>query len=312
MGHIGMIFCIIGLAIICLIQYIYNHILKKRIDDITAAISCFGINSEFQMKETLDEGQCANLWNEIVRLEELYIHQKKHYEKQLIGTNQFIENMAHQLKTSLTALQIRLDQAELLSRDLEETAALEHCQKCLDRLTNEVERILNSSLLASGTVTMNMKRIRLIDVIEHCFHALKPLKDQKCVEINTDIPENMLIIADEFWIEQAFENLIKNAIEHIAPEGKISVTAGQENNRIWIRIQDNGNGIDADELPYLFERFHRGKVTKAGYGIGLAMTSDIVKAHHGSIRAGNYENNGAWFMMELPILDGAKSYPTWE
>lgn len=76
---------------------------------------------------------------------------------------------------------------------------------------------------------------------------------------------------------------------------------------IEVRIEDHGAGIPEDELPLMFERFHRGAAAKAGYGIGLSMANDIVRAHHGSIRAVNMQT-GAAFTITLPVLDGIKPY----
>ena len=107
---------------------------------------------------------------------------------------------------------------------------------------------------------------------------------------------------------QAFENVIKNAIEHTAEESNVQVSLSLQGLCINIQIEDEGEGIPDEELPFLFERFCRGNGMKKGYGIGLSMAKDIIQSHHGTINVGNRESGGARFLISLPILNGAEAY----
>lgn len=97
---------------------------------------------------------------------------------------------------------------------------------------------------------------------------------------------------------------MKNAIEHTPQGSAVTITVRDRIRSLMLEVRDEGCGIKEDELPCLFERFHRGNYGKAGYGIGLSMAGDILKAHHGSIQAANRKEGGACFCLEVPILDG--------
>ena len=117
-----------------------------------------------------------------------------------------------------------------------------------------------------------------------------------------------MLSADPCWLSQALENVLKNAVEHTAPGTGVTVSYSHEGRHIRIRIADQGPGIPPDELVTLFERFHRGETTKAGYGIGLSMAKDVIAAHHGTISARNRETRGAAFEILLPVLEGTGPY----
>ena len=189
----------------------------------------------------------------------------------------------------------------------DEVEALKKSQLCMNRLTDEVDRVLKSSQLASGKITMVPEKIDLSEAIKECCDELSPLAEARSVELLFEPKNSICISADAFWLPQAISNIIKNAVEHTARGTAVNVIIKDCIQNIEVRIEDHGAGIPEDELPLMFERFHRGAAAKAGYGIGLSMANDIVRAHHGSIRVVNMQS-GAAFTITLPVLDGIKPY----
>lgn len=296
------------LLVVCIFEMVKRRETEKKIEKTADAIAQFMISGKQLHEETLEEGALANLWNEIVRVEQLFCYQQHQSETEKEQLNQFMENMAHQMKTTMTALQIRIDSAQAVATTDEEVYALVRSQECVDRMTTEIERILNSSQLAAGKVEMHLQQVNLGALIQRCIRNLTPLAEKKCVNIRKEDADALELQVDEFWLEQALENIIKNALEHTEERGEVSIKALENGNQIELLIEDDGKGIEPEELPYIFERFHRGTATKAGYGIGLSMAADIIKAHHGEICAGNRSEGGAWFLIKLPILEGTKAY----
>lgn len=279
---------------------------KRRLRELSGQIEHFLLYADRPLTEILDEGSLANLNNQISRLEQQLLHQRSQSGRREKEITRFVENMTHQMKNAVTALQIQLD---LLSAHLpaEEQGSLEKSQTCLERLTGEIDRILKSSQLAAGKVSMKFEPVELGAETAASMERLKPLAEARGISIllegNAEIP------ADSFWLGQALENLIKNGVEH-TPEGtEVRVRIKDEGSRVRILIEDEGPGIPPGELPELFTRFHRGGVQKAGYGIGLSMAKDIIDAHHGTLTAGNREKAGARFEIRLPRIGGAETYP---
>ena len=155
---------------------------------------------------------------------------------------------------------------------------------------------------------MAFESIDLRKELSACRARLAAIAHARNVTIKIEGPEALVLLADPFWLPQALENVMKNAVEHTAPGSIVTVSYSDEMRDIHIQIMDEGSGIPPKELVTLFERFCRGETSKAGYGIGLSMAKDIITAHHGTISARNREGRGALFEIVLPVLNGAKTY----
>lgn len=280
---------------------------RKQMKSLTEQIEHFLLYGDEPLTESLSEGSAANLQNLISRLEQQLLVERKATHRQERQTVRFVENMAHQMKNALTALQIQLDILGLNVPDGMGTA-LEKSQSCMNRLTDEIDKILKSSQLAEGKIRMAFEAVNLREELCACRERLTAIADMRNVTIKIDGPGTLILSADPFWLSQALENVMKNAVEHTTPGSTVTVSYSGEGQNIRIQITDEGAGISPDELVTLFERFHRGETPKAGYGIGLSMAKDIIVAHHGTISARNREERGAVFEIGLPVLEGAKVY----
>ena len=116
------------------------------------------------------------------------------------------------------------------------------------------------------------------DCIQNCIHSLTSIAEKKKVTFQCRLPSQCLISADYFWLSQAVENILKNAVEHTPVGSSVYVSLEESEREAVLVISDSGKGIPVQELPLIFLRFHRGSVSKSGYGIGLSMAQDIVKA----------------------------------
>lgn len=300
--------CVIGLVLLCLAQRKRQQETEKKIQEMAESMAHFMVYRQKKQEETLEEGALANLQNEIAGMEEIFLYQQAKHDEEEARLNQFMENMAHQMKTALTALQIRIDSAQIHAVTEQEHYALARSEECLSRLDGEIGRILSCSQIASGKMKMHFQMAGCQVLIQRCVDNLKPLAEKRKVEVQMQASSEPEIAADAFWMEQALENVIKNALEHTRENGIVKITILDNNCEIRIKVEDEGEGIEETELPHIFERFHRGNCPKTGYGIGLSMASDIVKAHHGTLEAGNRVEGGAWFLLKLPVLEGAKAY----
>ena len=183
-------------------------------------------------------------------------------------------------------------------------------QACVDRMHWEIDRILRSSQLASGKIKMIYEQIDMEKVISDCLIKLQPMIKEKNVIIKSGCPKGFKLTGDGFWIAEAFENIVKNAVEHTKMGSTVEITVKDQIKDICITISDQGNGIPNDRIGNIFDRFSRFDNKKRGYGIGLSMAKDIIQAHHGSIRMENRRDidSGAAITIVLPVLDSENTY----
>lgn len=286
-----------------------KHHTETKMNQLTEEINHFILYSE-HLNESLDESVLSNLANQIRQLEAQLLLERKMVQLREDEFTHFIENMAHQMKTAITAMQLHLDLSRLHASTLGEQSSLQKVQEDLQRLTDEINWVLNSNQLASGKIQMNFEKFFMADLLSKCIAKLDPIVQKRHVFISQETPDDLEIFGDYFWLQQAIENILKNAIEHTKKDGIVAITIKDMESEIQIWIKDQGKGISEKELPLLFQRYHRGNYSKSGYGIGLHMASDIVKAHHGTITAGNNQDGGAYFVITLPQISGSKIYET--
>lgn len=203
-----------------------------------------------------------------------------------------LSNIAHQLKTPITAIHLTTQMPELTAKP--ETAG--QIRKQLERLTHLEEALLLLSRLDAGTLPLEQKEIDVFTVLTLAADNLQEVFSDAGVFI--DIPERKAarLTGDLDWTMEAIMNLLKNSMEH-TPAGGI-VHCFYEQNPVYtqIIIRDEGEGFAKEDIPHLFERFFRGRNAKeGGIGIGLALAKEIIENQNGTICARNNPEGGACF-----------------
>lgn len=280
---------------------------NKRMQELIVQIDHFQIHGKEPLQETLQEGIFANLNNQIARLEEQFCFYQSRGIKREEEMIHFVENMTHQMNNAVTALQIQLDLLQF-REDFAESESYQKSQACLEQLKQDIDRILKASQLAEGKIRMVYEKLELREELMVCISRLHPIAAEREVAVRLEQGKNVWLQGDAFWLSQAFENILKNAIEHSRENQMVQIRLDDSGREVHIRVEDEGDGILQEDLPELFTRFSRGSAAKAGYGIGLAMAKDIIEAHHGTLTAGNRQKGGAWFEAAIPVLNGSKTY----
>lgn len=207
-----------------------------------------------------------------------------------------LSNIAHQLKTPITALSLSTQMMK--EHPLPEYP--EQMQRQLYRLTHLEEALLLLSRIDAGTLSLKRRPIDVFTVLTLAADNLEELFSQK--EIVVDIAEMgaVQILGDMEWMMEAVMNLLKNCMEH-TPHGK-GVHCSYEQNPLYVRILiwDEGTGFEKDDLPHLFERFYRGRNARGGgIGIGLSFAKELIEMQNGVVSAGNLADGGACFEIRM-------------
>jgi two-component system phosphate regulon sensor histidine kinase PhoR len=219
----------------------------------------------------------------------------------------FVANVSHELRTPLTTIKGYAE--TLLDGALEDKS---HAKDFLhiihsdaERLTKIVNELLDLSSVESGKMRLSFNFCSLYDIVERVLHTLRPMAQEKLVTLLHHIPRQFSAVwADEACLAQILLNLIENAVKYNKPNGSVTVSAREENNRIVIDVADTGIGIPPEDLSRIFERFYR--VDKAhsrqlgGTGLGLSIVKHMAQAIHGEISVVSTLNQGSIFSLNLP------------
>jgi len=216
----------------------------------------------------------------------------------------FVVNVSHELKTPMTAIKGYVETLEE-EEDIQYQKYLGIIKRHTDRIINIIEDLLILSEIEERGAKLEFEKINFRKFLDNIIKIFEPKIDERILKIKYEIQENMPKIAvDVFKLEQVFINLIDNAIKY-TEEGEIKITATTDNNKVIIKIEDEGIGIPEEHLSRIFERFY--VVNKArsrklgGTGLGLSIVKHIILMHNGKIEVESEQNKGTVFTIILPV-----------
>ena len=245
-----------------------------------------------------EEGEASILKNKVYDITMLLREKNAYLEESKCELEKFLADISHQLKTPITSLHMA---NELLRMDLPQEKKdlfLDNMQKDMMKIEWLVKGILNLAKLDSRTLTLKKEEILVKDLIAEVEDRFCALCEITGSIIEKNGKENSKAWCDFRWTKEGICNIVKNAIEHGATKVKIS----WEENYIYTKISiwDNGEGIDEEDLPHIFERFYKSKNAKEdSVGLGLAFTKSIVKHQGGDIEVHSEKQKGTEFVLKF-------------
>jgi signal transduction histidine kinase len=240
-------------------------------------------------------------------LEAIIAERTQELSKLMSEKDAFLAVLTHDMKSPLTTINLYANilrrRPDILQTKPQMTDIILRSQQSLTEIVNNILDL--EKLRVGGGMPMNKERIDLVPMLEYVAHSLMPQAEDKNIQMKADILTASIIMeVDRQQIERVLQNLISNAIKYTPKEGRVYIEASVTNGMAVIHVQDSGYGIPEEELPYIFDRFHRvakheGKA--AGTGLGLAITKALVEAHDGTIAVTSQEGVGSTFTVSLPV-----------
>ena len=178
----------------------------------------------------------------------------------------------------------------------------------VDRLTRLVGDLLLLAQAESGKLPLITATVELDTLLLEVLNQMRVLAKDR-LDLRLGEIDQVIICGDKDRLKQVLVNLIGNAIQYTPPGGEVIVGLGKENNKARLTISDNGPGIPAEDLPYIFERFYRGEKSRTrlkdgkGFGLGLSIAYWIVRNHGGQIEVASREPQGTTFCIWLPLAE---------
>ena len=220
--------------------------------------------------------------------------------------DEFLANLSHELRTPLTAI---LGWVHLLQLgDLEPaqlTLGLQTIRQSGEAQARLVDELLDVSRIITGKLHISPASIVLADVVNGAVAAIRPTVDAKRQRIEVDIRDpEAHVLGDASRLQQVFWNLLSNAVKFTPPGGIVRVSLTSDGENVVAQVADTGEGIAAEFLPQVFERFRQaatGGRSRPGLGLGLAIAKELVEMHGGSIAAqSGGRGAGSSFTVTLP------------
>ncbi len=268
----------------------------KDISATASRISAGNLSERINVADTENElGQLASVLNStFARLEAAFDQQK-----------QFTADASHELRTPIAVLVSETQTA--LARQRSASEYRETIEACLDtaqQMRRLTESLLELTRFDAGQEQIQHEPVGLAEITRASAELVRPLAAENGVQIHCDLAP-VEVTGDAVRVGQVITNLLTNAIRYNKPNGEVRVRIHAERGSAILTLTDTGEGIAAEDLPHIFERFYRADKSRSGSqgrtGLGLAICKAIVDAHGGSIEVSSEPGAGTTFTVRLPL-----------
>ena len=297
-GGYAILFLLLALVLVA-VHYYFSIKRYQQIAQLSLSLDKVLHGNAIQIDDQY-EGELSILSDEISKMIIKLNEQTELLQKDKVRLTNAIADIFHQMRTPLTSINLSL--TVLNDEHLSNDKALYYrrdIKKQLEKLQWLIETLLKMSKIDAKTAIFHRQELPVKDILTNAiepFAIPMELKEQKCVLNCTN--EKMFV--DEQWTMEAFSNLIKNAMEHTPDGGTIQLNVSENPLYTEVIVQDNGEGIPEEDIPYMFERFYKGKNAKPeSVGIGLAFARMIITAQNGTINVKNHPDGGACFTVRI-------------
>lgn len=221
--------------------------------------------------------------------------------------DEFLAVLSHELRTPLSPI---LGWTKLLRsgkvRPENQDKALETIERNAQLQTQLVEDLLDVSRILRGKFMLDIRSVNLKGVIAAAIETVRLAAEAKRIEIQTVLESSEDVLGDASRLQQVVWNLLSNAVKFTPERGRVEIRLVQVNHSVQIQVTDTGKGIEAEFLPYVFDRFRQADSATTrkfgGLGLGLAIVRQIVELHGGTVQVDSQgEDQGATFTVTFPL-----------
>ena len=291
---------LLAIALAFLLTFFLSRRILAPVKALTAAARQLGqgdLSQRVHLKDKSEIGEMAQAFNsmagDLERVEQL--------------RRNMVADAAHELRTPLSNIKGYLEAIRdgLKKPDAESIRSLSEKASLLSRLVDDLQEL---SLAEAGELRLTRESGDITRLIKQAVASRQTQAEEKGLSVSADLTDKLPPVNIDFHrIGQVLNNLLDNAIAHTGKGGSIKVSAEKRDDRLKVSVTDTGEGIPAEELPNIFERFYRTDKsrtrTTGGSGLGLTIAKRLVEAHNGTIEARSEPGKGSSFTFTLPLED---------
>jgi len=251
--------------------------------------------------------------DEIAELSRSFNHMVDALENLENTRREFLSNISHELRTPMTTIKGFIDGIlDGVIPPENQGAYLSLVRDEVKRMEKMVNDLMDLARFQEGETRLNITVFDINEKIRRCVISLQQMIMSKNLEFRADFEtERLFVRADADAIQRVLLNLLHNAVKFTPEGGRITVRTYTKN-KVCVEVEDNGPGIPKEELPHIFDRFYKADksrgLDKTGFGLGLAITRNIILSHNETIRVESEEGRGSKFIFTLPAAPGPDAY----
>ena len=282
--------------------------IERIIDDLEAITDGRSLHRRLPFAEESDE---------LARLSATLNAMLSRLETSFDALRRFTADASHELKTPLTVLRADVERAmSPRVSGAEKLVALEEALHETARMADLVESLLTLARADEGRFDLHRERVEMEPLARDVFETAQILGEHAGLTVVMPVVEEAIVMGDRIRLRQLFLNLVTNAIKYTPRGGRVEISLSTRLDGVTFTVRDTGIGISAADLPHVFERFYRADRARSrrvqapdgswtdergGFGLGLAISQWIVRAHGGTLTATSRLGRGSTFVVWLPL-----------
>lgn len=282
------------------IFYVFTRARYQSIAEISEQIDMVLHNADYLFISESEEGELSILQSEITKMTLRIREQNAALKREKENLADSLADIAHQLRTPLTSANLILSLLENNPEETERRELLQEMEELLVRMDWLITSLLKLSRLDAGIVVFRSGQVDVRGLVNAALRPLLIPMELHDIVLQANVPEGIEIQGDPDWLAEAIQNILKNCMESVGDHGRIEIDCKDNMLFTELTVHDSGAGFEENELFSLFERFYRGKNSRAaGYGIGLALCRTIITRQGGTVTAENHPQGGAVFIIRF-------------
>jgi len=295
----------VNFFIAALVGLLLFFLLTRRLRQVIGAVRHFEQGDHtirIGLRSRDEIGQLSDAFNKMADTIDRNIEEIKRNDQM---RRDLIANISHDLRSPLASVQGYLETIMIKNAELGPDQRYDYLQtadKNIQRLNRLVSELLELSRLDAGQVTPDRERFNLGELVQDVIQKFQPQADRKKISLASKFLQNVKpVSADIGMIDRAISNLIENALTYTPENGKVIVELIEDESVVYVKVSDDGPGIEPEDIPHIFDRFFRGDKSRTteGTGLGLAITKKIVEAHDSDITVSSRTGRGTSFRFSL-------------
>jgi signal transduction histidine kinase len=291
---------LIAVAVALIMTFFLSRRILAPVKALTSAARRLGrgdFSQRVQVRDRSELGELADTFNsmagDLERAEQL--------------RQNMVADVAHELRTPLSNIKGYLEALRdgVMEPDTDTVLSLDEEATLLSRLVDDLQEL---SLAEAGELKLVCQTEDIGELIKQTMAGMRAQATAKGLSVSIDVTDNLpQVNIDSQRISQVLRNLMENAVAHTASGDAITVTAKQKDNYLEVAVTDTGEGIPAEDLPNIFERFYRVDKSRAratgGTGLGLTIAKRLIEAHGGKIEVKSEPGKGSRFSFTIPVAE---------
>lgn len=296
--------------VLLIIAVIGGYVITRRafrpVREILETVDDISRDGDLSRRISVSENEDGGSRDEIYRLGYIFNNMFDKLEKSFEQEKQFTSNVSHELRTPLAVIISQSDYARE-DKDYREKA-LEVINREARRMSGLVNRLLTITRSDAGRLRPEMEKVNLSELCDMVAEQQTPTAEEKLISIHRKGEDDIWICGDESMLIRILLNLVENGIKYGKEKGNLWIETSRKDKGVFIKVIDDGIGIDVKDMDRIWERFYRVDATRReeGTGLGLAMVEALVRAHGGSVKVSSSLGRGSSFEVFLPEKNNKK------